>query len=76
MPKLSCRFPLNESDKWASCYGTPFEDNEAIAAGKAAQARGYYTRDEFLLIGDWKTPRVRAQRKRNDESFVNEARSL
>ncbi len=72
MPKLSCRFPLNEIDKWASCYGTPAEDSKVIAAGKAAQARGYYTRDEFLLIGNWKSPRVRGQRERNDESFITE----
>ncbi len=72
MPSLTCQFPLDEMNKWAEYYGDPAEDTEVIDAGKAARSRGYYTRDEFLLLGDWKTPRVRAQRKRNNESFVNE----
>jgi hypothetical protein len=33
------------------------DDAEVIATGRTARERGYYTRDEFLAVCRWKTPR-------------------
>jgi hypothetical protein len=41
--------------------------------GAAAKARGWYTRDEFLQVGEWKTPRIRSRAASNTESDIEAA---
>jgi len=49
------------------------EDDRCLAAGRAARRRGFYTRDEFLLVCAWKTPRSRPKVAVNDEEAVRRA---
>jgi Ku70/Ku80 beta-barrel domain len=36
------------------------------------QARGYFTKNEFLALCRWKTPRTQPRCAENEEAFVNE----
>ena len=49
------------------------EDDRCLAAGRAARARGFYTREEFLLVCAWKTPRSRPKVAANDDEAVRGA---
>jgi hypothetical protein len=42
----------------------------------AYQKRGYLTRNEFLKVCHWKSPRPRKQQKTNDEKFIKEISRL
>jgi hypothetical protein len=54
---LAARFPLTD-------------DRPAAAAGAAAREQGHYTRDQFLLVCAWKTPRSRPRVAANEEATV------
>ena len=65
------RFPEKSLRALAARY--PAEVDEAVEAhAAAAQARGYLTREEFLAICFWKTPRSRQRCRRNRESLIEE----
>jgi hypothetical protein len=57
IPALAARFP-------------PSHDAPVAAAGAAARAQGHYTRDQFLLVCAWKTPRSRPRVAANEEATV------
>jgi hypothetical protein len=46
---------------------------EVIAMGRAARGRGHYTRDEFISVCRWKTPRSSPLVARNSAETVHEA---
>ena len=51
-----------------------YEDDAATqTAGRAAGARGHYTRDEFLLVCAWKTARSKPKVALNGETAVQAA---
>jgi hypothetical protein len=74
-PIFRLRFPLEEIEMWASRYAYA-DDAEVEAIGAAAGRRGWYTRDEFLTVARWKTPRSQSRCARNTESEVVEATSV
>ena len=49
------------------------DDDEVIASGRPARARGHYPRDEFIRACRWKTPRSTPLVARHTESAVREA---
>jgi hypothetical protein len=52
----------------------PRFETEVEAAGRRARSRGYYTREEFLLVCDWKTGgRARHRYEQNDQSAIEES---
>jgi hypothetical protein len=56
MPAFVLQFPLEQVPELAARYS--YEDDvEVLAIGRAARARGHYTRDEFVTVCRWKTPR-------------------
>jgi len=56
MPEFELQFPIERVRDYAARYA--YEDDvEVIAIGQAARERGYYTRDEFVAVCRWKTPR-------------------
>jgi hypothetical protein len=57
IPALAARFP-------------PGDDGPAAAAGAAARAQGHYTRDQFLVVCAWKTPRSRPRVATNEEATI------
>lgn len=65
------RFPLSEVLYWASRYAYA-DDAEVEAIGDRARERGWFTRDEFLEVARWKTPRSRKRCEENDASVVKD----
>ena len=50
------QFPPERIDELAGRFGSG-DDARCLAAGTAARARGYYSREEFVEVCRWKTPR-------------------
>jgi predicted RNase H-like nuclease len=69
------RFPLSEVMFWAARYSYA-DDADVEAIGRAARARGWYTRDEFLTVTRWKTQRSRSRCKSNGEASVESTTRL
>lgn len=72
MPTFKLQFPASEIQALASRFGYA-DDARLLAAGAAARARVHYTRDEFIAVCAWKTPRSRSKVASNSESAVIEA---
>ncbi|MHB8460763.1 MAG: hypothetical protein ACYDAK_12260 [Candidatus Limnocylindrales bacterium] len=69
VPDFRLRFPLANVADWAARYS--YTDDAAVEAiGVAARQRGWYTRDEFLVVTRWKTQRSKSRCERNDEATV------
>jgi hypothetical protein len=72
MPTFKLQFPASKIEELASRFG-PTDDAHLLVVGAAVRARGYYTRDEFLEVCRWKTPRSRPKVASNTEAVVIEA---
>ncbi len=57
---LKLRFDPAEIKHWASRYSYPGEEKVEQEVGPRAKERGYLTRDDFLILCRWKTPRALA----------------
>ena len=66
------RFPEREIEYWASRYSYTGEEEIENRVAPAARKRGYLTRQEFLQLCRWKTPRSAQRCALNDEDFVRE----
>jgi len=66
--RFALQFPAEDVCELAArfSYGKPDED--CLAAGAAARARGSYTRDELILICAWKTERSKSRVATNTET--------
>ena len=74
--RFKLRFLPQRVAEWADKYDYPTADTRPFEIGKAAKARGYMDRDEFLELARWKTPRSRPQCQRNDADFVREVTAV
>jgi hypothetical protein len=72
LPTFRLRFPVEDVPEWAARYQYA-DDQEVEAIGRRVRERGWYTRDEFLTVARWKTPRSQSRCRRNAESTVREA---
>jgi hypothetical protein len=70
--QFSPRFPKSEIPDWAERYCSKQGDDAAeLLAGDRSKAAGFYTRDDFLIICEWKTRgRPRRHYQRNSEEEV------
>jgi hypothetical protein len=56
MARFELQFDIRDVPVYAARYA--YEDDEAVLAiGPKARERGYYTREEFVAVCRWKTPR-------------------
>ncbi len=70
---FALRFSLGDLDEYSQKYRDPEKnDGEVIATGQQARAQGYLTRDQFLVIARWKSPRPAKRHEENDEQTVRE----
>jgi len=72
MPNFTLQFPASEIDALARRFGYA-DDSRLLAAGAAATARGYYTREEFIAVCAWKTARSRSKVAANTAGVVGDA---
>ncbi len=72
MPPFALQFDPGEIAPLAARFPVT-DDGPAAAAGAAAHAQGHYTREQFLLVCAWKTPRSRPRVAANDEAAVRAA---
>lgn len=69
MACFELQFPASEIEALAARFGYE-DDSDLLALGRAARARGYYTRGEFIAVCAWKTPRSRARVAANSRHAV------
>lgn len=55
--KFKLRFPASQVKRWASLYDVSQDDVIIGGIQRGIRQRGYLTRDEFLAVCRWKTPR-------------------
>jgi hypothetical protein len=68
-PSFELQFPPEQLRPLAGRFGDT-DDDACEAAGAAARRRGYYTREEFLTVCEWKTSRSRPKVERNPAATV------
>jgi hypothetical protein len=73
-PSFSLQFPAVEIEALASRFGY-LDETHLLAVGAAVRARGHYTREEFIEICAWKTPRSRPRVASNARNAVIDATS-
>lgn len=74
MPRrFALQFPVDEVPGLADRFSYPKADENCLAAGAAARARGHYSRDELTLICAWKTDRSRSRVATNSETAIEMA---
>jgi hypothetical protein len=71
-PRFALQFPIGQVREYASRYAYA-DDGAVIAVGVAARARGHYTRDEFITVCRWKTPRSSSRAAQNSDQPVHDA---
>ncbi|MCP5519725.1 MAG: hypothetical protein H7A45_21000 [Verrucomicrobiales bacterium] len=68
--RFQLRFPLREIDHWAGRYDD--DDRPLSRISEAVKARRFLTKEEFLVICRWKSPRTRPRCDANPAPFVRE----
>jgi hypothetical protein len=80
MPEFSIRFPKSDVTEWANRYSyTQGGDDDArlLEIGERSRRAGYYTRDDFLEVCEWKTRgRPRRHYQRNSEEDVRRVTAI
>lgn len=69
MPAFALQFDLRDVPAYAARFPAG-DDEEILALGRAARARGHYTRAEFVRVCRWKTPRSGPLVRRNSPGAV------
>lgn len=76
MPEFALRFPKAELSEWAKLYSYA-DDDRVLEIGERTRKAGYYTRDDFLDVCEWKTRgRPRRHYQRNSEDDVRRVTAL
>jgi hypothetical protein len=70
--RLSLRFPITDVKRWASGYTYGGDSELAEKIGRPVEAQRYATREQFLELARWKSPRIVPKCAQNDAAFVEE----
>ena len=65
-------FSVAQTERHASAYRYPREEEELIALRPAVQAAGHMTKDQLRLLAEWKSPRSAGHVARNSDEYVQE----
>jgi hypothetical protein len=71
-PTFQLQFPSDEIEPLAGRFPAS-DESRSRAIGAAVRARGHYTREEFIEVCAWKTPRSRPRVMANSEAVVVDA---
>lgn len=69
-PNLKLRFRISEISQWAENY--EYGDDAPFALVAAVSKRGYLTKDEFMAVCHWKSPRTQPRCATNQADFIKE----
>jgi len=64
------RLPAGEIDHWADRYEC--DDKSVLSVVSAVKQRGFLSKDEFLAVCHWKSPRTQARCRANSEDFIRD----
>ncbi|HSW55012.1 MAG TPA: hypothetical protein VLH59_07975 [Ignavibacteriaceae bacterium] len=70
--KFKLRFPKKEINYWASRYEYKNEDVMCDEIAPKIQKQKYLTKDDFIYLCRWKSPRIRPQANKNDYALIRE----
>jgi hypothetical protein len=70
MTRFRLRFPGTRIQRWASRFSDPGDDAQELAIGLRAKERGHLTKEDFVHLCRWKTPRSRRLVEKNPDEFV------
>lgn len=80
---MKLRFPICEVNELATRYVDEMSNRDRTLTDAITQTvfpsydrKGYLTKDEFLTVCAWKTPRSRPRCESNDEAFIEEVSRL
>jgi len=73
-PTFELQFPAREIEALAARFPSS-DETRLLVVGTAVRNRGHYTRDEFVEVCAWKTPRSRPRVMANSEAAVLDATS-
>ena len=77
--RIDERFVLTWSERYLSEMDPEErarEDRLFLQVGSAVRAQGYFSRAQFLQVGEWKSPRSRSLYRRNTEAQVRTITAL
>lgn len=69
------RFPAKDIPYWADRYDYRQSDVDPAHIGRDAQRAGVLSRDQFLALARWKSPRTQPRCARNSPAFIAEVTS-
>ncbi len=70
------KFDISEIEKYASKYSYAQSEAGIIENSPNIRNRGYLTKTELQIIGNWKTPRSKPKIAANLEEFIREVTSI
>jgi len=71
---FALRLPPSQISYWSEQYS--YRDEVPSEIGKRARSDGHLTRDDFLQLAAWKSPRSKPLCHRNSESYVRAITSV
>ncbi|WP_421878795.1 hypothetical protein [Marinoscillum sp.] len=69
---LKLKFHTSKIDYYASRYSYGRSELEVIQNTQQIKSRGYLTKKELQIIGEWKTPRTKSRVASNAEDYIKE----
>jgi hypothetical protein len=70
MPDFLLKLAQTDLSFWASRYSTADDDLIEKKVGPCVREKGFMTKDEFLTIARWKSPRSRKHCEANSDDYV------
>ena len=74
--KFKLKFHKSKIEHWASRYDYKNEDVICNSLAPTLQRKKYLTKDDFMFLCRWKSPRPTKQAAKNDEAFIIEATKI
>ncbi len=70
--RLHLRFSKEQIALWSGRYEFGADEEIQRAIGPRVKAAGYFTKDDFLKVCEWKTPRTQTHCRKNAPEFIRE----
>lgn len=74
--KFILRFPISEIETYASKYSYGRLSTEVTSNADKIKNRGYLTKKELQIIGEWKSPRSKSRIASNLENYIIEVTKI